>query len=599
MLASMQHRGPDDRDLRVEDARWGEIGLCAARLAVQDTTPRGRQPMVSDRSGAIIVFNGEIYNAGQLRGELVAKRYAFAGTSDTEVILAAYDEWGLGCLERLRGMFGIAIWDGRRDRLVLARDRLGIKPLYYAEAGDVFTFASEVRAILATGLVESRLSPVGLATYLALGAVREPLTIIDSIRELPAGHYGVWTDQGMQLSQYWSLAGAFTDASGPGVHTAALEQVREALREAVRTHLVADVPLGVFLSGGVDSSSLAALTASVSGRLATVSVVFPDNPSFSEQRFIREIADSLDSEHSELELDERGFLETLPDAVAAMDQPTVDGLNTYTVSKAARNAGLTVALSGLGGDELFAGYDSFRQVPALERLRSRAPSTIGSRADRALRLAGNRSDQLDRVAQWLHDPTDRSSAYELQRELFAPGARRTLIPALVEPAAQPITAPAALDPVNQISYLELTHYTRNMLLRDTDAASMAHGLEVRVPFLDHRVVELVASLPGDAKVDGERPKPMLVAALGSLLPKGVADRKKMGFVFPFDAWLRTGLGDEVQDKLTDPAYGTPVAKLLDQAEIAEVWQRFLAGRAHWSQVWALYVLKSWAERNGS
>jgi asparagine synthase (glutamine-hydrolysing) len=531
--------------------------------------------MVSDRSGAIIAFNGEIYNARQLRDELVAKRYAFAGTSDTEVVLAAYDEWGLRCLERLRGMFGIAIWDGRRDRLVLARDRLGIKPLYYAERDDAFTFASEVRAILATSLVEPRLSPAGLATYLALGAVEEPLTIIESIRELPAGHYGVWTDRGMQLAKYWSLADAFTDVSGPKVHTTALEEVRETLREAVRIHLVGDVPLGVFLSGGVDSSSLASLAASIGGGLATVSVVFPDHPSFSEQRFIRGIADSLGSEHSEVELDERGFLETLPHAVAAMDQPTVDGLNTYTVSKAARQAGLTVALSGLGGDELFAGYDSFRRVPALERLRARAPSSIGSHADRALRVAGSHSDQLDRVVQWIHDPTEPSSAYELQRELFAPQARRCLMPPLVESPVQRLMAPAALDPVNKVSYLELTHYTRNMLLRDTDVASMAHGLEVRVPFLDHHLVELVASLPGGGKVDGERSKPML------------------------DAWLRRGLGDQVHAKLTDPAYGTRVDEVLDQGAIAEVWQRFLAGRTHWSQVWALYVLKSWAERHVS
>ncbi len=597
MATAMAHRGPDDSGADVVCADRQVVGLCATRLAIQDVSDRGHQPMRSEQSGTWVVLNGEIYNASPLRADLRERGHVFRSGSDTEVILAAHDEWGVEAISRLRGMFALAVWDAGKDELVIARDRLGIKPLYYHVRDHSLLFASEVRALLSAGIVPRAVSQPAVLSYLATGAVEEPYTIIDGALSIPPGHYGVWSAGQFKLSRYWSLGRAFSPlGSGPD-RAEAVHLLRAHLEDAVRRHLVSDVPLGVFLSGGIDSSALVGLVSTVADEPPrTVSVVFPQQR-FSEAEHMRLIAARFGTRHSEVELDDASFLRGLSGALDAMDQPTFDGVNTFVVAGAARSAGLTVALSGLGGDELFAGYDSFRTVPRLEALRRHIPSRMSTPAARAAQLVMRPSDRREKLARWLSERNAMTSAYSLQRELFGPDTRaeltRVSLPA-VEYALEPDLPE---DTINRISMLELEQYTRNVLLRDADVLSMAHGLEVRVPFLDHELVEFVGRLPGSMKLKGNGPKPLLVESVADLLPPSIVNRPKMGFTFPFDEWMRTDLGAEIEATLLDSRVGGPVAELLDHEAVAKVWTRFKEGHGYWSRPWSLYVLKAWGERH--
>jgi asparagine synthase (glutamine-hydrolysing) len=593
MAASMVHRGPDDQGIEVV-AESPAVGLCARRLAIQDLSPLGHQPMRSEQTGAAVALNGELYNVRELRDDLSAAGHRFRGHSDTEVALCAFDEWGDGCVERFRGMFAVAFWDERNRRLLIARDRLGIKPLFYSAAEGRLVFASEVRALLASGLVEGRVSAAGLASYLSLGAVREPLTILDHVECLAPGSLAVWEHGDLSVHSYWSLQDAFSDSAAPLPRDDAVAQLRETLEEAVRQHLVSDVPLGVFLSGGIDSSAMVALVSAVDRPPRTVSVVFPQQR-FSEERYIRVVRDRFGTEHTEVELDDAAILAVVPGALAAMDQPSNDGVNTYVVSRVAKESGLTVVLSGLGGDELFGGYDTFQIVRRLEAARRLVPSVAGPAAAALIRAATRGRDAGLKLARWVGGEHADLSAYELRRELFSPDMRAELMSVAPDGHVPLPVTPA--DRMNAVSLLELDVYMRNQLLRDSDVMSMAHSLELRVPLLDHRLVEAAAACRGDWKADRHKPKPLLVDALADLLPDEVVYRTKMGFTLPFVDWLRGSLRRSVESALLDPAYGGQVAELLDPAAVRNVWDRFLAGRAIWVRPWALYVAKEWGERN--
>jgi asparagine synthase (glutamine-hydrolysing) len=359
---------------------------------------------------------------------------------------------------------------------------------------------------------------------------------------------------------------------------------------------VGDVPLGVFLSGGIDSTSLVALAAEAAGEPPqTVSVVFQE-AEYSEEPHIGQVVDRFGTDHTRVEVGASSLLDDLPVILGALDQPTIDGVNTFVVSRAARAAGLTVALSGLGGDELFAGYREFRNARYLHLAGRVIPRPLARPLAWAARARYGDSDRARKAEAWLARPERTSTSYALQRELFSDYVGRSLLraPSTGPPAPD---APDGLDPVNSVSLLELSHYLRHMLLRDVDVMSMANSLEVRVPFLDHRTVEFVSGLPGAWKLDGSRPKPLLVDALKDLLPAEIARRRKMGFTFPFEEWLRGPLGPEVSGRLADPDYGGQVAELLEPAEVAGTWSRFEEGRTGWSRPWALYVLKVWGERH--
>jgi asparagine synthase (glutamine-hydrolysing) len=599
MAASMIHRGPDDQGIEVAAAGDRVVGLCSRRLAIQDCSPLGHQPMRSQATGRLLAFNGELYNVESLRTELAARGHRFRGSSDTEVVLRGFDEWGTRCLDRFRGMFALALWDAPQDRLVLARDRLGIKPLYYCHGtGGALAFASELRTLLRSGVVERRISRAAMGTYLGLGAVREPLTMVEGVQCLPAAHVAIWKDGTLKLEPYWSLDAAFARTASQSSQ-AAVASLRETLEEAVRLHLVSDVPLGVFLSGGIDSSALVGLVSRVAREPPrTVSVVFPQQR-FSEAHYATLVSRTFGTQHTSIELDDATVLDEIPRAVEALDQPTSDGINTFVVSGLARSAGLTVALSGLGGDELFGGYDTFRIVPYLNRIRRWTPSLAARAVGTGMARFAPISDRNDKLERWLCATEPEVDAYSLRRELFGPRATRALMPG-VDGGSPRLDRVAGLDDeVNELSKLELEVFMRNVLLRDSDVMSMAHGLEIRVPLLDHLVVEAVAAMSGRWKRSRKRPKPLLVDALADLLPDEVVHRRKMGFTLPFEEWLRSTLRERVESALADRDYGGQVAENLDSRAVADVWRRFLAGETQWHRPWALYVLKAWGERHAA
>ena len=619
MMAAIVHRGPDEDGIFLAP----RVATGIRRLSIIDL-PGGSQPVWNEAKTLAIVFNGEIYNFRELRRELEMHGHRFATHSDTEVVVHAYEAWGNKCLDRLRGMFAFAIVEmpqglaGPATRVFIARDALGIKPLYYAMVGDTFLFASEIRALLASGCIPAHLSSEAVPSYLLFGSVGEPDTLVEGVASLPPGHSLTiplaervqapqpapsW-DFGARYSTHAKESPASRDASDSPAH-----HVRSLLEDAVQSHLIADVPVGVFLSSGLDSTAIAALASRAQQRIRTFTVAFPD-AEFSEAEMARRTAKRLGSEHSELTLSHREMLERLDEAVAAFDQPSMDGVNTYFVSWAARQAGLKVALSGLGSDELFGGYTSFHATEQFARLAGftrLAPRSIRKLTAGALetsRMFPGTPDQFSKAsAVWL-DPTLLPHPYFFTRALFTPQAVASAThhdPTSWQSAGwwQWLSRAAAearvMDRFTGTSWLELRSYLANTLLRDTDAMSMRHSLEVRVPFLHRPLVEYVLSLPQAAKRDGARPKSLLIEALGDLVPQEIVTQPKRTFTFPWDNWLRGDLGQRVSAGLND--WSPVLAAQIDPAFPQSVWQNFIGGRTTWSRPWSLYVLNEWVKRN--
>jgi asparagine synthase (glutamine-hydrolysing) len=577
MCEVMFARGPDDGGI---ESLENHVVLGNRRLAIVDPSPCGHQPMTDAERGNTITFNGMIYNFRELRRELTAAGEVFRSDCDTEVVLRAYGRYGVDAVQRLRGMFAFAIWDSRDHELVLARDRLGIKPLYYHFTKDGgCVFASQVKALLASGLIRPMLSQRALRTFLAYGAVSDPLTIVEDIRSLPAAHVARVRDGAFTSEQYWEPP---VQEEGSVSRDELEQQLRELLSEVVEVHLVSDVPTGVFLSGGLDSSTLAAVAARGHAQVRTLSVVF-DEESLSEQPYAEAVAERIGSQHMSVTLRPSDLVDCLKDGFDAMDQPSFDGLNTYVVARAASRMGLKVALSGLGADELFDGYGFVRRVRVLEQARNVPPTVRRVLASAA--AAGSSSRSRKTVA-WLTE--EDGNAYSLLRRLFLDSEIEGLT------GARP--APSSLrngkrDLFNRVSILDLDGYTKNVLLRDTDAMSMANSLEVRVPFLDDQLVDWVLKLPQAAKQG--RGKRLLAAAVGDLLPAAILDRKKQGFRLPLDRWMRAEYHDSIAERLSEPPEA--IAGLIDADMARKVWDQFLERRGSWLQAWALYALYRWAE----
>ncbi len=609
MSERVAHRGPDAAGLEV----WTDGALRTAfahrRLSIIDLTESGRQPMQTDDGRYSVIFNGEIYNYLALRKSLIADGVEFRSNTDTEVFLHLYKKYGKQSLRMLRGMFAFALRDGATGEVFAARDRLGIKPFYYYSNAGLFIFASEIRALLASGLVPRVLDPVSLNSYLSFGAVQEPRTIIKNVRTLPPAHYVTVSAGGAikELAPYWQLPtpGDCRDRAK------AIEETRARLEESVRLHLVSDVPLGAFLSSGIDSSSIVALMSKqAAGRVNTFTVCFREQE-FSESDEARRVAEKWGTSHTEIALSEREMLASLPDAISSIDQPTIDGINTWVISRATRQAGITVALSGLGGDELFGGYPSFKRARAIERYLSPIARLNPSRRRQVAAVASMvMGDTLKsrKVASAINEGGDLLASYLSMRGLFSKASRSDLMSRRAREASEtnrdydmPAEALALIeggsdaDVFNRISRYEMSFYMANMLLRDTDAMSMASALEVRVPMLDHELVEWVYSLPGEMKT-GRLPKQLLIAALGADLPAEIVNRKKMGFTLPFERWLRTTLRPFVSDTLKDEVAVRRAG--LDPAAVADVSSRFDAGSplTSWTRVWGLTVLVDWCLR---
>lgn len=601
MCDAIRHRGPDDHG--VELCAQGVVALGNQRLAIRDISPAGHMPMANAAGNVRITYNGEIYNAVDLRRELERDGITFRSTSDTEVILYGYEKWGEDVVSRIRGMFAFAIVDERTrtPKLFLARDPLGIKPLYYAATSDAFVFASECRAIVRSGLVSREVSPRALVTYLRLGSVPAPLTIYRDIDALTAGAtLTVSLEAGAQPTEprtYWTLPPM---AERPRSQ----DDVRSMLVDSVKRHLVSDVPLGAFLSGGIDSGAIVALTreALPHSTIRTCTLAFEgDQGDDVDVALARVAAKAFSTEHVEVSINPAEVVRDLDAIVTALDQPSNDGVNTYLVSKAARSSGLTVALSGIGGDELFGGYSTFRRLGPAIRAASVASVLPGAaRAARAATAAVAPNHGITRMLDWTADAGAEAAAQYLglrgffsesvienlvAPEVLAGTAPQELL-ALVNDAAK-VPAQTSAEGFDAASRFELTCYMRHQLLRDADVMSMAHSLEVRVPFVDREVVELVLSLPLEMRA-GDPPK-RLLRALVPRLPPEIRERSdKQGFTVPLARWMAGPLRPRLGE-LIECAEDT-LGGMLRPGAARRVLDDFDTGRAHWSRAWGIAAL---------
>ncbi|MBI4300556.1 MAG: asparagine synthase (glutamine-hydrolyzing) [Chloroflexi bacterium] len=549
MCDAIAHRGPDDEGLYT----GSEATLGARRLAIIDLSTSAHQPMSNEDGSLWLAFNGEVYNYRELRSELQRRGHVFRSNGDGETLLHLYEEHGEACVQHLQGMYAFAIWDSLRRRLFIARDRLGIKPLYYAQKGNLFVFASEIKAMLASGLIAKEVDHQAISHFLSFGAVPAPRTILREVHALLPGHWLRLQGGKLAVERYWDVE--FAEQPPQRDEREWAKALLEQLRESVRSCMVSDVPLGAFLSGGIDSSAIVGLMSSlVSQPVRTFSVRYDaGGAQYDESPYARMVAQRFGTEHTEVVVTEGDVAERLDDIVWHMDQPSHDGLNSYFVSKAART-GVTVALSGLGGDELFAGYGNFKFARRMERLRpfSSLLSPLTQSAVVAadgLMPASYRNHWLwQQVGKGLlarYPTTARAYAVRLfydeaeKRRLLQGGlvnrnGHETSL-GLIEGLAQRVSG---ADTVNQISYLEMRSYMADTLLRDADVMSMAHSLEVRVPYLDHRLVEFAATVPPELKLRGAVHKYILKESLKELLPNEILNRPKMGFSFPLAIWLR-------------------------------------------------------------
>ena len=599
MNAAQKHRGPDDDGVWISGFENSHVILGNTRLAILDTSNAGHQPMFDPQTGNCLTYNGETYNFKDLSKTI---RLNPRSNSDTEVVLHAYAKLGLDVFAKLRGMFALAIWDHQKHELILARDRFGIKPLYYYLSDRRLIFASELRALLATGAVPRKLSRAGLDSYLAYGSVAAPLTIVEGVQQLLPSHYlRVSAAENGALNCTIAKFAHEQPVARQANRNEAVAQLRAELEESIRLHLVSDVPLGVFLSGGMDSSALVALISRIGEqRPKTFSVVF-DEAELSEEQHARAVAQRFQTEHCEIRLSEQQLIEMLPGALAALDQPTMDGINTFVVSQAVKHAGVTVALSGLGGDELFAGYPSFRRALKVAAL-PRAPRRVLRAAAGVGKRVLNGSVQREKFWELAGSGGSAEEVYQITRRLFGT-AFWTGIENQQKKNQLTLSSNrdghSVGDVVNEISRLEMEGYMANTLLRDTDAMSMAHSLEVRVPFVDVKLVDFVLSVPGEWKLDQRQngvPKALFADAIADLLPRDFLARRKMGFTLPFEKWMQGQMRSEISAVLED----APVSELgLIANEVRELWRRFLQTpcAVGWSRPWSLFVLARWCAIN--
>ena len=590
-LQLIAHRGPDATGEWVSADRRFWLGN--TRLAILDLSLAGAQPMVDSSTGNVIVVNGEIYNHHALRKELGDADWR--GTSDTETLLLGYARWGHRLLDRIKGMFAFVIYDHAQREFFVARDRLGIKPLYYAVDAGSFRLASEVKVLSEPG---STITSASIGAYLQWGACPEDQLLYSGIHVLPAGHamtigFGEarfrraggrsspaqpsvnpasteYRPPDPEIWRYWPNQTRF---NSPRV--AAPQKIRSLLETAVEQHLLSDVPVASFLSGGIDSSIVTALAAQRLGRnLKTFSVGF-DVAEFDESAIALEVAQRFGTTHQRLHLADEDCLQSVKEAVAHLDLPSVDAINTYIISRAAAQCGVKVALSGLGGDELFGGYPSFRDVPRLKRL---------GMLPRALRRALG-----DRVAD-LPDDAGICELAQWRRRFFTDAMLQAAnLPNETTPLECPVELP---DDFSRISWAELSGYMRRVLLRDSDQMGMAVSLELRVPFLDHELVEYSLGLPAAEKKRYGGTKGLLIEACRDLLSPAIYERPKAGFALPMQKWMRGPLASFVEDGLREVVR----RQLLPKDFVADAQNRFRTDRLHWTRLWSIVVLGHFVRR---
>jgi asparagine synthase (glutamine-hydrolysing) len=620
MGAAMCHRGPDGEGTWVSPPDSSGLGclLLHRRLKILDLTELAAQPMVDPARKHVIVFNGEIYNYTVLRDELVAAGEKFESTGDTAVMLRALAIRGPSAVERLRGMFAFGLWDPDSRQLMLSRDPLGIKPLYIAmnpgAGGWRLMFASEVRAILASGLLGSpALDPAGVASVIWNGFVMGPSTIVRGIEQLWAGEVATFDRDGKRLSSAASWKFPAPETPKPCNEA----ELRGAVQLSVKEHLISDVPLGVFLSGGVDSSAIANLAQRASGSPINTFTLTFDESEYDEGPIAKKIAGMIGTKHHESHLSEEKFRANIEAALDSLDQPSFDGINSYFISRAVKEAGLTVALSGAGGDELFGGYESFRQLPRVLgylNFMNIAPRSVReSAADLTDVFAGRKRGTIRPQTRWAKLPAmirrgpDVLGIYQLIYSLFRADFQAELLvdagsiqsdgmPAAMRERLR--TEIAGRSPIAAASVLEQRCFLGERLLRDTDAASMAVSIETRLPLVDRVLVETVTRVPDAQRFHPLRQKQMLRSIGLDGLDPTIFDRPKSGFVLPFDKWIRRGLTKTIAETVLDPALCRAVG--LNPGPVADLWNAFQSGQSglYWSRIWAIYMLLRWSRRHG-
>jgi len=581
MVSAMKHRGPDD------DGIWlnHKVALAQTRLSIIDLSSLGHQPMWSNNQQVVMVFNGEIYNFKTLKATL--SDYDFQTQTDSEVILAAYLKWGISFVEHLDGMFAIALYDCVADKVFLVRDRLGVKPMYYyVNEQHQLSFASEIRTIMKGQNTAFKVNDTALGDFLTFHTVTSNETLVNGIKSLEAGTY--LEIQGDKIAQhtYWSIN---KQNKNTDTYEKAVETVKDLFFKAVDKRLMADVPLGAFLSGGIDSSAIVAAMHECGNKPNTFNISFADE-AFSEAPFAKKIADLYQTKHTEIKLLPEDFLKVLPEAVKALDHPSIDGLNAYVVSMATKNAGITVALSGVGGDEWFAGYPVFHSIYQDKYVWiKRIPQFLRILMVNAINFI-KKDVSLERKMEWLKSDMGPIDLYKATKQLFS---QRQLKQLLKKPmSANDIVMP--IQSLSDVSVLEWNKYLMPVLLRDTDQMGMAHALEIREPFMDYQMIEYVLSLPDKYKI-GAKPKQLLVDAMGDLLPDEIVSRKKMGFVLPYEKWLKTELKPFVLE-------GIAMLKqknILNNSSVDFYVESYFQNKhnVRWNMIWSLTILGHWLHHN--
>jgi len=591
MTNAMAHRGPNADGFFLEPG----IALGHRRLSIIDLSNAANQPFSDNSDRYRIIFNGEMYNYAEVKEMITG--YEFRTTSDTEVLIAAYSKWGADCIRYFRGMFTFIIWDRIDKEIFIARDRMGVKPLYYFVNEEFLIVASEVRAILSTGMVEKRLNPRGLREYFTFQSVSFPFSLIQGIEQLKAGSWMKVRNGKIVKQVYWDVTAQKIDFDFSDYQNTKT-RIRELLLQSVKRRLVSDVPVGAFLSGGIDSSIVVGLMSEAGkGTPNTFNISF-DEKEFDESYYAELVAKKFKTHHTTIKLKPSNFLDELIHALDAMDTPSGDGINTYVVSKAIRRNGMIVALSGIGGDELFAGYPYFEQYLQMHKKSWlwKLPKPI-----RKVSACGA-GDRKERVGQLLaSDGPSISNAYPVFRQILSPKLMKELTnleysnPTSVQ---QELTnhrdALANLPLLSQVSAAEYMGYTQHTLLKDADQMSMAVSLELREPFFDNDLVEFVLAIPDELKKPSY-PKSLLVESVKPLLPQELVFRKKQGFLFPWNIWmkneLRTFCNDQI-DRISKRSF-------IHGEALKHYWQSFLAGQPgiRWTEIWLFVVLEYWLEKN--
>lgn len=593
MMEAMKHRGPDAEGTYVDDG----VAFGQVRLSIIDLSAVADQPMYDPDGRYVIIFNGEIYNYQEVRAQI---DYDWKTNSDTEVILVAYKKYGKACLDKLNGMFAFLIWDKQEKEVFMARDRMGIKPLHYSIQNKVMYFGSEIRSVLASGSVPRKIDRQGLCEYLSRIAVKTPRTILSDVRQLLPGHYAIFKNGILKTEQYWSMLKPLDPDKRPKSIDEAQAKTLELFEQSIRRRMVADVKVGAFLSGGIDSSAAVASMATQSKTpVSTFSIIFNEKE-FDESTYARIIADKYGAEHTEILLEPKMLIDELPNFFRDLDTPTVDGINTYLVSKLVKQTGIKVVLTGLGGDELFAGYKNFQRWMKFKKY--------------GFLITNPFSKLLVNLALKVKPTRALSKIYDLQQSsqkgftAFYGNSRRIFLKHELKKLLDSPECPEVDNWVNldsdiiktypalsQYSVGEMSNYTLDVLIKDTDQMSMAWALEVREPFFDYELIEYVLNVPDEFKFDPETPKSLLVKAMGDRLPQDIVYRPKKGFSFPWDYWMRNELKSYCQSAIEK----LETKGLFKKGSLIDYWNRFLNNDKNitWTHVWAFVVLQNWMENN--